>query len=429
MRTTFRRTLTVFTSKRGYSERPPMHPAAVAVVALVSAVIGGLSVLGLGHAAGWIDGDSGGVAPVVVTTRVAEAAAPASDARPPRPLLGNGFDPAAIYAERLEGVVTIEAIFGSGAGGQAAQGSGFVVSDDGYVLTNSHVITTAGEVTDLDRVRPADRVYVVFSDGGRAAARVVGWDVYDDVGVLKVDRGEHDLEPVPLGDSSGVVVGEPVAAIGSPFGNENSLSVGVISATKRTIPGLTSAFGLVDAIQTDAPINRGNSGGPLFDARGRVIGINAQIRSTSGTAEGVGFAVPINSAKRSMEQLIESGEVRYAYVGIKADDLTPPVAERLRVPVERGALVSEVTDDSPAARAGLRGGEGSIEIEGRQFVTGGDVIVAIGGRDVRSADDVVRIVSQELAPGETVEFTIVRGERRLQVPVRLEERPAVPVEE
>jgi S1-C subfamily serine protease len=177
MRTTFRRTLTVFTSKRGYSERPPMHPAAVAVVALVSAVIGGLSVLGLGHAAGWIDGDSGGVAPVVVTTRVAEAAAPASDARPPRPLLGNGFDPAAIYAERLEGVVTIEAIFGSGAGGQAAQGSGFVVSDDGYVLTNSHVITTAGEVTDLDRVRPADRVYVVFSDGGRAAARVVGWDV------------------------------------------------------------------------------------------------------------------------------------------------------------------------------------------------------------------------------------------------------------
>ena len=406
-----------------------VRPAAVAVIALVSAVIGGLSALGLGHAAGWIDGDGdNGAAPVVVTTRVIEAAAPASDESTARPLVGNGFDPAALYAQRLEGVVTIEAMFGSGAG-NGAQGSGFVVSDDGHVLTNSHVITTAGEVTNPDRVRAADRVYVVFSDGGRAAARVVGWDVYDDVGVLKVDPEDHDLRPVPLGDSSRVVVGEPVAAIGSPFGNQNSLSVGVVSATKRTIPGLTSAFGLVDAIQTDAPINRGNSGGPLFDARGRVIGINAQIRSTSGTAEGVGFAVPINSAKRSMEQLIEWGEVRYAYVGIKADDLTPPVAERLRVPVERGALVSEVTDDSPAQRAGLRGGERSIEVEGREVVTGGDVIVAIGGRDVESADDVVRIVSQELAPGQTVRFTILRGERRLHVPVRLEERPALPVEE
>ena len=406
-----------------------MRPSALVVVALVSAVIGGLSVLGLGRATGWIDGDGDGGGTVVVTTRVLDVAAPASNPRPARPLVGNGFDPSAIYAERLEGVVTIEATFGSGDGGQGAQGTGFVVSDDGYVLTNSHVITTAGEVTNPDRVRPADRVYVVFSDGGRAAASIVGWDVYDDVGLLKVDPGDHDLRPVPLGDSSGVVVGEPVAAIGSPFGNQNSLSVGVVSATERTLPGLTSAFGLVDAIQTDAPINRGNSGGPLFDARGRVIGINAQIRSTSGTAEGVGFAVPINSAKRSMEQLIESGKVRYAYVGIKADDLTPPVAERLRVPVQRGALVSEVTDDSPAARAGLRGGERSIEVEGRSVMTGGDVIVAIGGRDVRSADDVVRIVSQELVPGETVEFTIVRGERRLQVPVRLVERPAMPVEE
>ena len=407
----------------------PVRAPAVAVIAMVSAVIGGLSVLGVGRAAGWLDGDGDGATPVVVTTRVVDAASPASDEQPARPLVGNGFDPAAIYAERLEGVVTIEATFGSGAGREGAQGSGFVVSEDGYVLTNSHVITTAGEVTNPDRVRPADRVYVVFSDGGRAAARVVGWDVYDDVGVVKVDPEDHALRPVPLGDSASVVVGEPVAAIGSPFGNANSLSVGVVSATERTIPVLTSAFGLVDAIQTDAPINRGNSGGPLFDARGRVIGINAQIRSTSGTAEGVGFAVPINSAKRSMEQLIESGKVRYAYVGIKADDLTPPVAERLRVPVQRGALVSEVTDDSPAARAGLRGGERSIEVEGRPVVSGGDVIVAIGGRDVLSADDVVRIVSQELAPGQTVEFTIVRGERRLRVPVRLVERPAIPVEE
>ena len=403
-----------------------MRPAAVAVLALVSAVLGGMSVLGFGRAAGWLD-DGSDAPTVVVTSEVRDDAAPAragDDAA--RPLLGNGFDPARIYAERLEGVVTIEALFGSG---QRALGSGFVVSDEGYILTNSHVISTAGEGLATDPPRAANRVYVVFSDGGRAAARIVGWDVYDDVGVLEVDPSDHALHPLPLGDSAEVVVGEPVAAIGSPFGNQNSLSVGVVSATNRTIEGLTSGFDLIDAIQTDAPINRGNSGGPLFDAEGRVIGINAQIRSTSGTAEGVGFAVPINSAKRSMEQLIETGEVRYAFVGITAEDLTPAVAERLDLPVERGAIVARVTDDSPAERAGLRGGRETVEVQGRDVAAGGDVIVAIDGRDVESADDVVRIVGQELAPGQTVSFTIVRSNRRLEVAVRLAERPAGPLEE
>ena len=147
---------------------------------------------------------------------------------------------------------------------------------------------------------------------------------------------------MPLGDSAAVVVGEPVAAIGSPFGNEDSLGVGVVSATHRSIDSLTSNYNLVDAIQTDAPINHGNSGGPLFDARGRVIGINAQIRSDSGQAEGVGFAVPINSARRSMEQLIANGSVSYAYVGIETTDLTPALAQRFGYPVTQGAVVTGI---------------------------------------------------------------------------------------
>src|SRR5262249_5249208 len=156
--------------------------------------------------------------------------------------------------------------------------------------------------------------------------KVVGWDVFDDVGVIRVDPKAHLLDPVPLGRSERVRVGEPVAVIGSPFGNENSLSVGVVSATHRSIAALTSSYRLADAIQTDAPINHGNSGGPLFDSRGLVIGINSQIRSDTGTADGVGFAVPIDSAKRSLRQLVATGKVAYAYVGIRTEDLTPSIA-------------------------------------------------------------------------------------------------------
>jgi len=227
---------------------------------------------------------------------------------------------------------------------------------------------------------------------------------------------------VPLGDSAAVTVGEPVAAIGSPFGNENSLAVGVVSATKRSVSSLTSEFNLVDAIQTDAPINHGNSGGPLFDARGRVIGITAQIRSTSGSAEGVGFAVAINSVKRSMQQLIANGSVSYAYVGVKTEDLTPALAKRFDYPVGRGAVISNVVDGGPAAAAGLRGGSGREEVLGIEFIRGGDVIVAIDGQTVRSSEDVVRIVTTSLSPGQVARFTIRRGKTRREVPVRLGER-------
>jgi 2-alkenal reductase len=378
--------------------------------------------LAIAKTAGWVEE---GHTDTVVLTQAAPTPAsnPVDQAGAGKPLAGNDFDPATIYRRRASGVVTIIALFG---GGQAAQGSGFVVSRTGYILTNSHVITTAGEDSSSETPDAASSVFVEFRDSDRVPARIVGWDVYDDVGVLKVDPGEHGLSPVPLGDSGKVVVGEPVAAIGSPFGNENSLSVGVVSATERSIESLTSDYDLVDAIQTDAPINRGNSGGPMFDARGRVIGINAQIRSESGNAEGVGFAVPINSAKRSMAQLIQSGKVRYAWLGVSTQTVTPKLAAHFHFARSRGAAVQEVIEGAPADDAGLRGGTRVEDFRGIEFRPGGDLIVAIGDQSVASAEDVVRVITEQFLPGQTVLLTVLRGDQRLVVSLRLGDRPLNP---
>jgi 2-alkenal reductase len=204
------------------------------------------------------------------------------------------------------------------------------------------------------------------------------------------------------------------------------LAVGVVAATERSIESLTSRYNLVDAIQTDAPINRGNSGGPMFDARGLVIGINAQIRTESGTAEGVGFAIPINSAKRSMEQLIATGRVRYAWLGIETQTLTPRLAERFDYGADRGAAIQTVVEDSPADRAGLRGGGSEREFAGITFRPGGDLIVAIDGDEVETAEDVVRAITERLLPGQTTRVTILRGSERRVIQVVLGERPIEP---
>jgi S1-C subfamily serine protease len=396
-----------------------VRASTLALVAVVSAVLGGAGALAIGRAAGWV-----GEARVQTVLAPPAPAAPApATVRAPAPL-PRDFDAARIYAARTAGVVTIHVTY---AGGSRSQGSGFVVSPAGVILTSAHVITNAGEVP-ANETAAAQDVVVEFSDRDRVQATVVGWDVFDDVGVVRVDPAAHALQPLPLGDSEAVAVGSPVAAIGSPFGNEGSLSVGVVSATRRGVPVLTSQYQLVDAIQTDAPINRGNSGGPLFDARGRVIGINGQIRSETGNAEGVGFAVPINSAKRSMEQLLQSGRVAYAYVGITTDDLTPTIARRAGYAVPYGAVVSSVVAGSPGARAGLRGGSESEQVLQTEVTRGGDVVVAIGGTPVRSGSDLVRVVSEELRPGQTADFEIVRGGRRLTVPVKVVERPLAPNE-
>jgi S1-C subfamily serine protease len=398
-----------------------LRTAPLVAVALACALTGAFLALGLAKAIGWAGSDSTTTVFRSSLPQAAGEATPAVVGPGAKPLVGNGFDPKAIYARRSPGVVTIVAVYGTDpATAQKAQGSGFVVSRTGYILTNSHVITTAG---DGGVAKRADRVYVEFQDRDRVEAKIVGWDVFDDVGLISVRPSAHALAPVPLGNSAAVTVGEPVAAIGSPFGNENSLAVGVVSATKRSVDSLTSNFNLVDAIQTDASINHGNSGGPLFDARGRVIGINAQIRSTSGNAEGVGFAVAINSAKRSMEQLIANGSVSYAFVGVVTEDLTPSLARRFDYPVKRGAVITGVVKGSPAAAAGLRAGSGTEDLLGIEFVRGGDVIVAIGGYPVRSKEDIVRIVTTSLSPGQVARFTIQRGHVRREIPVRLGERP------
>jgi S1-C subfamily serine protease len=405
-----------------------VRPGPLAVVAVVCALLGSTTALAVAKSTGWFG--NGHTDTVVLTQAAPSPAANRVDqGGTGKPLAGNDFNPAAIYRARSSGVVTIIALFGSqteNGSGNAAQGSGFVVSEQGYILTNSHVITTAGEGAPGETPEAAGSVFVEFGDGDRIPARITGWDVYDDVGLLKVAPKEHGLSPVPLGDSSKVVVGEPVAAIGSPFGNENSLSVGVVSATQRSIESLTSTYNLVDAIQTDAPINRGNSGGPMFDARGRVIGINAQIRSESGNAEGVGFAVPINSAKRSMEQLIENGRVRYAWLGVSTQTVTPILARHFDLAAGHGAAIQTVIDGGPAAKAGLRGGEREKDFRGIPFSGGGDLIVAINGNRVASAEDVVRVVTEQLFPGQTTRLTVLRGGKRLVVAVVLGDRPANP---
>jgi 2-alkenal reductase len=389
----------------------------LAAIALGCAVLGGVAAVGVGQLTGWTDSSSTTTVFRALPAQPGPIAATAAVKPSAKPLPGNGFSPSSIYARRSPGVVTIVSVYGNDSG-STRQGSGFVVSPQGYILTNSHVITTAG---DTPVAQPADSVFIEFQDRDRAEAKIVGWDVFDDVGLVKVDPSAHPLAPVPLGNSAAAVVGEPVAAIGSPFGNENSLAVGVVSAVHRSVDSLTSSFNLVDAIQTDAPINHGNSGGPLFDARGRVIGINAQINSTSGEAEGVGFAVPINSAKRSMQQLIANGSVSYAYVGVETTDLTPALARRFGYGVQRGAVVTDVLDGSPAAKAGLRPGRKTASAFGVDFPRSGDVIVSIDGRRVTGSEDIARIVTS-MRPGQVARLAVERGDARLVLPVRLGER-------
>lgn len=388
------------------------------MVALVAALLGGVVALTGAKLTGALDD---GPTTVYVPTGGSAGLPGNEPVSTARPLVGNGFAPSRIYAARSGGVVTVFAQYDEGES-RESQGSGFVVSETGFILTSAHVVT---DLADSGKATEASSVFVQFKDDDRIEADLVGWDGYDDVALLKVDPRAHALDPVPLGDSSRVRAGDPVAAMGSPFGNEDSIAVGVVSAIRRSIDSLISIYRVVDAIQIDAPITHGNSGGPLFDARGRVIGINAQIRTGSGNAEGVGFAIPINAAKRSMAQLAATGRVVYAYLGVTTENLTPTLARHLGYEPARGAIVSAVRDESPADRAGLQGGEGNVTFNGVQVTRGGDVIVAIAGKTVRSADDVVRAVSERL-PGETIALTIVRDDERKVVRVKLGSRPTTP---
>jgi S1-C subfamily serine protease len=337
----------------------------------------------------------------------------------------NGFHPATIYKQLSPGVVTITSIFGGGqstgdilgGGGSAGQGSGFVIDGDGHVATNAHVITNGTG----NKIAKAKEVYVQFPDGNQVPAKIVGYDPNADVGLVKVDPKGLDLVPLSLGHTGAVQVGDPVAAIGSPFGEENSLSVGVVSAKNRTIQALTD-FSISDAIQTDAAINKGNSGGPLLDAHGHVIGINSQIRSSGGGSVGVGFAVSVDTIRNSIDQIRADGKARYAYIGITSQPLYPQLAAKLGLPVHDGALIADVVNGGPAEKAGLEGGGKEIRFQASLVKVGGDVITKVNGRPVTRADDFSRRITT-FRPGDTITLEFYRGTAKRTAQVRLSERP------
>ena len=322
------------------------------------------------------------------------------------------FDPSRIYKAEAAGVVTVTSIFGDAKG----VGTGFVVSRNGEVATNAHVVTDGPGAG-----RRADEVYVQFADGNQVPAKIVGYDPNADVGVVKVNPKGLNLTPLTLGHTSAVHVGDPVAAIGSPFGEENSLSVGVVSAKNRTIDALTD-FSIGDAIQTDAAINRGNSGGPLLDARGRVIGINSRIRSSGGGSVGVGFAVSVDTVRRSIDEIRANGQVRYAYIGVSSQPLYPQLARKLGLPVDDGALIADVVKGGPADKAGLRGGARQVRFQASLAKVGGDVITKINGHPITRSNDFSNQITQ-YKPGDRITLEVYRGSQRRTAQVTLGERP------
>jgi S1-C subfamily serine protease len=326
------------------------------------------------------------------------------------------FDPQAIYRRDSPGVVTILAADAGDSGG-GGLGSGFVVSGSGEVVTNAHVVTT-GEGA---RIRKAGEVFVRFGDGNQVDAEIVGFDPFSDVALVKVDPKGLTLRPLTLGSVSDVEVGEPVAAIGSPFGEERSLSVGVISATDRAIESLTG-FQTSGALQTDAAINSGNSGGPLLDSGGRVLGINSQIRSSSGSGSGVGFAVPVDVVRRSLGQLRETGTVKYPYLGVSTSGVYPQLASHFDLGVQRGAWIQQVVSGGPAGKAGLRAGTRRATFQEQPWRVGGDIVTKVDGKSVRADADLARELDDK-APGDEVTLTVVRDGTPRDVTLTLGTRP------
>ncbi len=297
-----------------------------------------LALLGCGS-----EGDGSSSAPEEGTASVVTAA--------PKPEVAiqtssPGYDATRIYEEAAPGVVTIRSVFDEAG---AAEGSGFVLNMDGEIVTNAHVVT---DESSGDRVA-AKQVYIEFPDRNVVPAEIVGFDPFVDVALLQIKPDGFALHPLELGEDRDLHVGQPVAAIGSPFGEQQSLTVGVVSATDRSVKSLTQ-FEIAGAIQTDASINPGNSGGPLLDAGARVIGVNQQIESSSGANDGVGFAVPVSSVKRSIAQLREDGDAEYAYIGVSSQPLYPQLARKLGLDTKFGGLVSEVVGGARRRRPGSR---------------------------------------------------------------------------
>ena len=351
--------------------------------------------------------------------RTSGQATATEEARAPQVIVetaSSGFDAAEVYREASPGVVTIRSIFGGDEAG-AAEGSGFVLDGSGEIVTNAHVVTDESTGSR----KPAKEVFVEFPDRNVVPAQILGFDPFADVALLKVDPDGFELHPLELGNDSELLVGQPVAAIGSPFGEQQSLSVGIVSATDRSVQSLTE-FQIEGAIQTVASINPGNSGGPLLDAAARVIGINQQIETSSGANDGVGFAVPISAIKRSVAQLEDDGHAEYAYIGVSSQALYPQLSERLGLDTNFGGLLARVVPGGPAEKAGLEGGDKKLEFQAGEYRTGGDVILQVDGKDVVQPDDLARLIAAR-QPGEKVTLTVLRDDRQEDIELTLGKRP------
>ena len=325
-----------------------------------------------------------------------------------------------VYQQDGQGVAYIEAVeepsgsaspFGQQSSGGTATGSGILMDDQGHVLTNAHVVDGSSSVT------------VKFGDGDALDAKVLGVDDSTDVAVLAVDPSEVDAKPLELGDSDAVQVGDPAVAIGNPYGLDRTVTTGIISALQRQISA-PNGFTISDVLQTDAAINPGNSGGPLIDGAGRVIGINSQIATGSdgSGSTGIGFAVPINTAKQVAAEIIDDGNVEHAYLGIEGADVNSQLADVLNLDVDEGALVQKVTPGGPADQAGLEGGDATVTEDGQQVRAGGDVITAADGQPVSGMEDLISVINGK-QPGDTITLDVIRDGSKQQVDIKLGDRP------
>ncbi len=383
-----------------------------------SALLGGLVVAVVGLvaiSAGWINSDDSGK-----TVTVAEPLSAPVDAKEE----GGTNLVNQIYRRDGQGVAFISSElkgeessslspFGESEGGGVATGSGILIDTEGHILTNNHVVENADKVEV--KLGSSDTTYT---------AEVVGTDPATDVALLKVDAPAANLHPLALGDSSKVEVGEPVVAIGNPFGLDRTVTAGIVSAIQRQIQA-PNGFSISHVIQTDAAINPGNSGGPLIDSEGKVIGINSQIQ-TGGSGDGnvgIGFAVPINTAHEVVTQIEEHGEVKHAYLGISGGSVTPDLAKALKLPESEGVLVNEVVKGGPADEAGIKGGDTSATIEGASFRLGGDVITEVNGKKISGMEDVINAVNAA-SPGDELELTVDRNGKSKTIDVTLGVRPA-----
>ena len=307
-----------------------------------------------------------------------------------------------IYDRLKHSVVLIETDLGLG--------SGFVYNENGHIITNHHVI------------EEASTIQVTFLDGNLTSANTVGTDLYSDLAIIKVDSQVTTLNPVFLGDSSELKVGDPVAAMGNPFGLSDTLTVGIVSSLGRTMDA-AGGYVIIDIIQMDAAVNPGNSGGPLVNLKGQVVGVNTAIQSETGTFTGIGFAIPSDTVKREIDDLINTGTYKHPWLGISGMDVNIAIADTIGLEKPQGFLVIDVVDGSPAERAGIRGGDEDAVIDGQEIPIGGDVIIEIDGLPVRTLTDAVVYMERNKSSGDSVDVKLIRDGQEIGLTVVLGERP------